>query len=74
MSTQKNAAILSPLHAQKQDKQANLERKRSAQRTNKIKESMKDTRQTTNGDDFSFCDLSIHSEIYKSGRVMRRAA
>jgi len=63
----------SAIHAEK-NKQANLGRKNSVERNNKIKESMKNKRWFTNGTDSIFCEPGSQPSNYRPGRTMRRAA
>lgn len=60
-------------HAEK-IRQANLGRKNSVERNNKIKESMKNKRWFTDGTDSIFCEPGSQHSNYRPGRTMRRAA
>lgn len=60
-------------HAEK-IRQANLGRKNSLERNNKIKESMKNKRWFTDGTDSIFCELGSQPSNYIPGRTMRRVA
>jgi len=55
-------------------RKANLGRKNSVSRNNKIKESMKNKRWFTNGIESVFCEPSSQPSNYRPGRTMRRTA
>jgi len=60
-------------HAEK-IRQANLGRKNTLERNNKIKESMKNKRWYTNGIETIFCEIGKHPKNYRPGRTNRRVA